>query len=79
MFLRRKTKSIQDKATYELRLEKYFDTDEAVDAYRLVKYVFIKGKIQDGIIWLGSGDKEWARRIEKHYGIKPTDPIFEED
>ena len=74
MFLRKKNKPV-----YEMRLEKYFDDHEAEEAYRLVKYEIKKGKLQEGFYWLGGGDKEWARKIEKHYGLKPTDPIFEDD
>ena len=66
------------KPTYEKRLEKYWDDNEACDAYRLVKYEIIKGKGQDGFYWLGGGDKEWAKKIAKHYGLSITAPIEED-
>lgn len=74
MFLRKKNKPV-----YEMRLEKYFDVHEAAEAYRLVKYEIKNGKVQDGFYWLAGGDKEWARKIEKHYGLSITSPINEED
>lgn len=74
MFLRKKSKPV-----FELRLEKYFDNGEATERYRLVKYEIIKGKLQDEWYWMGSGDKEWSKKIAKHYGLTITTPINEED
>ena len=65
--------------TFEKRLEKYWDNHEAVEAYRLVKYEIVNGEVKDGCYWLGSGDKEWARRQAKHYGLSITTPIDEDD
>lgn len=73
MVLRKKAKPV-----YEMRLEKYFDDHEAEEAYRLVKYEIKNGKIQDGFYWLAGGDKEWARKIEKHYGLTVTTPVWED-
>ena len=64
---------------FEMRLEKYFDTGDAAERYRLVKYEIKKGKVQKGWYWMGSGNKDWANRIMKHYGLKVTTPIFEDD
>ena len=74
MFLRKKAKPV-----YEMRLEKYFDNHAAEIAYRLVKYEIKNGELQDGFYWMAGGDGEWARKISKHYGLKPTDPIFGDD
>lgn len=68
------------KITYETRLEKYWDTYGAEEAYRLVDYEFVNGKLTryDGepqFLFRGTGDKEWAKRQMKHYGITITDPI----
>lgn len=68
------------KPTYELRLERYWDDHGACEAYRLVKYEIIDGKVQeDGWFWKAGGDKEWAKKQAKHYGLSITTPIFEED
>lgn len=67
------------KPVFEKRLEKYWDDHEAAESYRLVKYEIIKGKVQDGFYWLGGGDKEWAKKIAKHYGLTVTSPINEDD
>ena len=74
MFLRKKSKPV-----YELRLEKYFDNNSAEEQYRLVKYEIIRGELQDDWYWLGSGDKEWSRKIAKHYGLSVTSPINEDE
>ena len=64
----------------EKKLEKYWDNYEAEEKYRLIQYrIDINGKLNGDMSWLGSGDKEWARRISKHYGIAITDPVFEGD
>ncbi len=67
------------KIVKELRLEKYWDDHEAQESYRLVKYWWENGKLQDGYIWMGDGDKEWAKKQAKHYGLTITTPINEED
>lgn len=67
------------KPTFEKRLEVYWDDNEAKESYRLVKYEIKKGKVQDGFYWLGGGDKEWAKKIAKHYGLTVTSPINEDD
>lgn len=64
---------------FEIRLEKYFDAGEAAERYRLVKYEIKKGKVQKGWYWMGSGNKDWANKISKHYGLKITTPIFGDD
>ena len=64
---------------FEMRLEKYFDNYDAAERYRLVKYEIKKGKVQKGWYYMGSGNKDWANKITKHYGLKVTTPIFEED
>lgn len=63
---------------FEMRLEKYWDDHEAKEMYRLVKYEIIKGKVDRSFYWLGGGDKEWANKTSKHYGLKVTSPIFED-
>ena len=76
-----KTRMLRKKANYttELRLERYWDDYEAAEKYRLIKYQFKKGKLQDAYIWCGGGDKTWARKISKHYGLTVTTPINEDN
>ena len=64
---------------FEMRLEKFFDNYAASERYRLVKYEIKKGKVQKGAYWMGTGNKDWANKIAKHYGLKVTTPIFEDD
>lgn len=61
------------KIAHKLRLEKYWDDSEAVEAYRLVEYEFINGKLQDGFYWRASGDKKWAEKTARHYKLSIMD------
>ena len=62
----------------EKRLEKYWNTFEAAEMYRLVQYeISATGKLTGGTCFLGNGDKEWARRTAKHYGLSITEPVFD--
>lgn len=74
MFLLKKAKPV-----YELRLEKYWDDGLAGESYRLIKYEIKGGKVQKDWYWMGGGDKEWAKKEAKHYGLSITTPINEED
>lgn len=67
------------KITKEIRLEKYWDDCAAQEYYRLVKYWWENGKFQGMWTYLASGDKEWAKKQAKHYGLSITTPIDEED
>ena len=62
----------------ELRLEKFWDDVDAKQAYRLVEYVFIDGKIQDYYFYKGTGDSDWANRQAKHYNLHITKPLKED-
>ena len=67
------------KITKELRLEKYWDDHEAQEFYRLVKYWWKNGKYKGVWMILAIGDKEWAKKQAKHYGLSITTPINGED
>ena len=67
------------KPVYELRLEKFWENYDACESYRLVKYEIKKGKVQKDWYHLGSGNKDWANKIAKHYGLKITTPVFKDD
>lgn len=67
------------KITKEIRLEKYWDDHEAKEYYRLVKYWWENGKFKGVWMVLAIGDKDWANRQSKHYGLSITTPIDEED
>ena len=63
----------------EKRLEEYFDIETAEIRYRLVLYHFWDGELCDcGFEYLGDGDKEWARKIAKHYDLTVTTPVWED-
>lgn len=64
---------------FDMRLEKFFDVHEATEEYRLVKYEIKNGKVQKGVYWLASGNKEWAKKIARHYNLGVTEPVFEDD
>lgn len=66
----------QKEAKIELRLERYWSDDLAEYIYRLVEYAFDKkGRLiryksgNPKLYYLGTGDKEWSRKIAKHYGL----------
>lgn len=66
----------QKEVRTELRLERYWCDDSAEYEYRLVEYAFDKKghliRYKDGdpkLYYLGTGDKEWSRKIAKHYGL----------
>ena len=67
------------KPIYELRLEKYWDDHEAQEYYRLIKYRWENGKYKGVWMLLAIGDKEWAKKQAKHYGLSITTPVDEED
>ena len=67
------------KITKEIRLEKYWDDYEAKEHYRLVKYWRENGKYKGVWTFLANGDKDWAKKQAKHYGLSITTPIDEED
>lgn len=66
----------------ELRLEKYWDIFNAIEEYRLVEYRFDKKDhlIKDYNCFLrGHGDKNWANATARHFGIKVTPPLLDEE
>ena len=67
------------KITKEIRLEEYWDDHEAKEYYRLVRYWWENGKFKGVWMIIAIGDKDWAKKIAKHYGLKVTTPIDEED
>lgn len=67
------------KVTKEIRLEKYWDDYAAQESYRLVRYYWENGKFKGIWNFLASGDKEWAKKQAKHYGLSITTPLDEED
>ena len=67
------------KITKEIRLERYWDDCEAKEHYRLIVYWWENGKFKGQWLFLANGDKEWARKQAKHYGLSITTPIDEED
>lgn len=76
MFFKKKTTRYYG----EKRLEKYWDSFEANEKYRLVRYeISATGKLTGSLSLLGNGDKEWARRTAKHYGLSITEPVFDAD
>lgn len=67
------------KIVRERRLEKYWDDHEAKEYYRLVKYWWENGKYKGLWMSVAIGDKDWANRQAKHYGLSITTPIDEDD
>lgn len=66
------------KEVRERRLEKYWDVYAAEERYRLMVYIFYKGKLVYSYPHVDGEDKEWAKKTAKHYGLTITDPIEEE-
>lgn len=70
--------------TRRKRLQEYFDIGMAEMRYRLIEeemeYSFYRGRhtVVD-VCWLGTGDKEWARRIAKHYDLSIEGPLEEDE
>lgn len=64
----------------ELRIEKYWDINAAEEKYRLLEYRLDKKDrpIKGFEYWYkGSGDKKWADKTMRHYGIRVTPPLLD--
>lgn len=63
------------------RLEMFFEIVSASTQYRLMKYAVNKDGSLDpeDFYWMGSGDRDWAKKIAKHFQIPINDAPLAED